>query len=303
MWFAFNEDQFRRQGHTGKWLGKLIRTWKTGTDGEMTKACFRLSDGQDVTVVLEEEEYMDTPEQHEGYCDPENLCSDELRFLGLDELVPAARGARAKKAAKVASPKTPPAKASKKRKAPSRSTDPILAAHGKVAAEGNLPRLHGTTVRKTRGNPVFDANLPVETVQGLRVGLPRVDAGAQDNDGTLGDSVDTQSEPKSDQAEPATPPRSHLPKPLYRLYPMPPCRTLFRRSLTSLHHRRALRKGHKTHRRLPYLLDLRSLPAWSSSRRPHPTHQPPARQQRAPPGGRRARLPTRPPRLQSQTGS
>ena len=73
VWFAFNEDRFRRQGHTGKWWGKLIRTWKTGTDGEMTKACFRLSDGQDVTLVLEEEEYMDTPEQHEGYCDPENV--------------------------------------------------------------------------------------------------------------------------------------------------------------------------------------------------------------------------------------
>ena len=122
---------------------------------------------------------MDTPDQHKGHCDPENLCNDELRWLGLDELVQTARGTRAKKAAKVASPKTPPAKASKKRKAPSRPTEPIGAAYGKVAAEGNLPRLRGTTVRKTRGNPVFDANLPVETAQGLRVGLPRVDAGAQ----------------------------------------------------------------------------------------------------------------------------
>ena len=195
MWFAFNEDRFRRQGHTGKWWGKRNRTWKTGTDGEQTKACFRLSDGQDVTLVLEEGAYMDTPDQHQGYCDPGTLRNDELRWLGLDELVPAARGARAKKAAKVASPKTAPAKASKKRKAPSRSTDPILAAHDKVAAEGNLPRLHGTTVRKTRGNlnPVFDANLSVETVQGHHVGLPRVDAGAQDNDGTLMSSPSTQS--------------------------------------------------------------------------------------------------------------
>ena len=297
MWFAFNEDRFRRQGHTGKWWGKLIRTWKTGTDGEMTKACFRLSDGQDVTVVLEEEEYMDTPEQHEGYCDPENLCSDELRFLGLDELVPAARGARAKKAAKVASPKTAPAKASKKRKAPSRSTNPILAAHDKVAAEGNLPRLHGTTVRKTRGNPVFDANLPVETAQGLRVGLPRVDAGAQDNDGTLNDSLDTQSEPKSDQAEPATPPAepsaeatipalsdTPLPDPVP---PEPDQPESPPRSQEGQQHAPATPVPPGS----PVATGLVELPPST------PDAQAAGATAASPAGGRRARLPTRPPRL------
>ena len=206
VWFAFSEDRFRRQGHHGKWWGKLLRTWKTGADEEKTKACFRLSDGQDVTLILEDEEYMDTPEQHAGYCDPEDLCDGELRHLGLDELVQGGRGGRARKAGKVASNVRTPAATSKKRKAPDGPIESTRPPQEMPQPGGHLVRPEGCRVRKTRGTVTPDDNHPSRTVQGGFPGLPRVTQGEEGTDNTSQDPSDAESELNIPPAEPATPP-------------------------------------------------------------------------------------------------
>ena len=154
VWYVFNDDRWSKDGHHGKWWGKLVKQNRTrfGSD-ERLKSIFRLSDGQDVGVFLSDEEFCDDPAGHGGVCEPGDLCDEELRHLGLEDLITTGRGRARGKAKKSASAIPAPTQNADKGKK-KRGTQEETRGPGWTLRPGeNLARLPNAKVRKTRGAP------------------------------------------------------------------------------------------------------------------------------------------------------
>ena len=195
VWYVFNEDRWSKEGHHGKWWGRLVRQNRTrwGSDQHL-KSIFRLSDGQDVTVFLSDEEFCDDPKSHGGVCEPGDLCDDELRHLGLDNLIKTGRGRSRGKAKKVASANPAPAQQAVTGKRTRGQQDKTPNQWATLRPGSHLARNPNAKVRKTRGAPSKHGRGPSRQVRGESPGGDGSPAPETGGDGQQDNNSDTDSD-------------------------------------------------------------------------------------------------------------
>ena len=195
VWYVFNEDRWSKEGHHGKWWGRLVRQNRTrwGSDQHL-KSIFRLSDGQDVTVFLSDEEFCDDPKSHGGVCEPGDLCDDELRHLGLENLIKTGRGRSRGKAKKVASANPAPAQQAVTGKRTRGQQDKTPNQWATLRPGSHLARNPNAKVRKTRGAPSKHGRGRSRQVRGESPGGDGSPAPETGGDGQQDNNSDTDSD-------------------------------------------------------------------------------------------------------------